>query len=67
MLTTREKRACFRHAKEHAVEAINDALVDEHHSIMEVDGVTRRDMQGQTEKYLERFLRQIKRAKFEDE
>lgn len=65
MLTTREKRACFQHAKEHIKEAINEALFEEHHSIMEVDGKERRDMQAQTENYMRQLLGMIRSVKYE--
>lgn len=64
-LTTREKHACFQHAKEHVKEAINEALSEEHHSIMKVDGKERRDMQAQTEMYMRHFLGLIKAQKYQ--
>lgn len=64
-MTKREKLASFRHAKQHAVEAITEVLTDEHHSILRVDGEPRRDMQAEVMRHLEGFLKQIKRAKLE--
>lgn len=66
MLTKRERRASFAHAKEHVIEAIEDALSDEHHAIMEVDGVGRRDMQSRTEADMRWMLRFVKTLKVTD-
>jgi hypothetical protein len=63
-MTKKEQRAVYSHAKQHVIEAIEDALMDEHHSVMRVDGVERRDMQLLAERYMVEFLRQIQRTKF---
>lgn len=62
----RERKACFAHAKAHVIEAIADVIHDEHHSVMEVDGVTRLDMQRQTEIDLIWMLKFVKSLKVTD-
>lgn len=65
-LKQRERKACFAHAKDHIVEAIEDSISDEHHAVMEVDGVVRRDMQGRTEADMRWMLRFVKSLKVSD-
>ncbi len=60
-MTQRERRACFQHAKKHVIEAIQDIIHEEHHSVMKVDGVERSDMQELTVQYLCGFLRRAKK------
>lgn len=65
-MTKTERRMCFQHAKKHVIDAIREAMADEHHSVMELDGKPRGDMQNRTEWDMDLFLRQVKRIKFED-
>ncbi len=66
-MTKRERQACFQHAKKHVLEAIKEAIADEHHSIMTTNGKERRDLQLVTEYDMEKFLRKIRGMKFETE
>src|SRR6266403_2541322 len=59
-LTYLERYACVEHARDHIIEAIEEAMHAEHHSVMKVDGQPRPDMQYQTMRQLERFLQTIR-------
>lgn len=63
-LTGEERRAAWSHAKAHVLAAIEDVLYQEHHSVMQVDGKTRRDLQQATMDYLEDFKSKVKSVRY---
>lgn len=63
-MTKAERRWAFQHAKQHAIEAINDTLTDERHSSIKQDGVFRPDIQSEVIEELKRIKRTIRARKF---
>lgn len=62
VLSRKEIKAAFVHAKSHITEAIAEAIREDHHAIMEVDGVVRRDIQAMTERFMDAFLKRAKKT-----
>lgn len=62
-LTRAERRWAFKHAKEHFIEAMKDILTDEHHSMIQRNGVTRDDIHAEVMGHLERWFRQVRKEK----
>ncbi len=63
-LTPKEHRACFKHAKDHVLEALRDVMTDEHHSIMSVNGVEKTALNDDVQKHLMTFFKSARGIKY---
>lgn len=61
-LNRKERAAAFKHAKDHAIEALTDMMSDEHHSAIKVG---EKDAHSEVMGHLERMLRLVRRESFQ--